>query len=94
MINTDFEEEILRNLCEMAKENEPFLNILQYLISSFHLNKYSRIKAIRYFRIAFQIDLKYAKALGAWDFFDGGTWNIDEVEKLLKPLIEETVKEL
>ena len=93
-MNTDLNEEILNNLRKIAKENESFSNILQYLVSSLHINKYSRITAIRYFRTAFQIDLKYAKDLGAWDFFEGGTWSIEQIESDLKPLIDKAIKKL
>ena len=59
-----------------------------YLISSLGLDRDSRLIVITYFKEAFSLKLGDIMPIGAWDFFDGGSWSIAEIEREISPLIQ------
>jgi len=81
---------IIRKMQNLAKGGNSVEDILNYLIETLKLDGGSRLIVITYFKEAFSIKLGDIMPIGAWEFFDGGSYNITEIEKEIKPLIDKT----
>ena len=82
---------IVKGLRHYAKENKTIEEMLYYLIEELDLDSNSRIIIFIYFREAFGISLSNIKKIGAWEFFEGGTWHIRDVEEEIWPLIKSSL---
>ncbi len=80
-------EEMIHKLRYFAKNNSSVVEMAQYLIQASGLGKGSRLTVTAYFKEAFCLELKDISQLGAWNFFEGGTWSDEKIENELKPII-------
>ncbi|WP_044640134.1 hypothetical protein [Risungbinella massiliensis] len=86
--------EIIDHLRQLARNGKSVEEMLRYLIGVLQLTKDSRLIVILYFKEAFLLRLGDISKLGAWNFFEGGTWDIEMIEDEIKPLINKGLKSL
>ncbi|MCP4353931.1 MAG: hypothetical protein GY795_51450 [Desulfobacterales bacterium] len=80
-------EELIHKLRCFAKNNSSVTEMARYLIQASDLGKESRLIVTAYFREAFCLELKDISQLGAWNFFEGGTWSDEKIESEIRPII-------
>jgi len=80
--------ELVFRIREMARSGHNTISILKFLVEELNLNENSRMIMIIYFQEAFALRLSEAKHVGAWEFFNGGTWNSEMMEAEFGPLLE------
>ena len=88
-MDSELNAELIAEMKEMLSEGKSVSVILLFLKDTLSLTEHSRLLAIRYFYEAFSIELRDAKMIGSWDFFDGGNWDILEVEEQVFPLLDQ-----
>ena len=79
--------ELLEELRVRIQNRESVVQTMRFLIQRLHLGPGSRLVVIGYFRAAFSIQLSAASKLGAWQFFDGGSWSDEMIEAEMMPLL-------
>jgi hypothetical protein len=88
----DVDEKTVKELRCVFIKHASIIDVLKFLVEKHGLNKHSRLIVIKYIREAFLLKLGEASSVGAWDFFEGGTWTDDEIEEELNPGIMESQK--
>ncbi len=77
---SDLDKKLIIKLRNVFKEKRTIIAVLNYLIDKLHLENDSRLIVIIYVQKAFLLNVGDAKSVGAWEFFDGGTWSNEEIE--------------
>lgn len=88
-MNENYDLKAINHLRELAQSNQSVIEMLEYLIDTLSLNHNSRLIAIAYFKEAFSLNLSDAAQIGAWEFFDGGTWGSNSIEQEIGPLVKD-----
>lgn len=88
----NFDEELYEHLREMARKDGSFHDILDFLIKEQKFDNKSRIYFIRTLKEAFNLKMRDAMVIGAWDYFYDGTRSIDNLEMEIGPLIKAALK--
>lgn len=82
-------QDLVIQMRQMAESNGyQVIPILEFLVNELKLTKNARLPVISYLREAFSLELKDAVEIGAWIFFEGGTWGSEKVEARFGPLIK------
>lgn len=68
--------------------------MLQYLIERLGLCEKNRVLFIAYFQKSFNINMRDAIKIGAWNYFEGGTWDIQDVEREVQPAIKNAISKM
>lgn len=89
-MNVDLQKNIINNLQNFAKKNKLVTEMAYYVINELNLDANSRLIVAAYFKDAFTLELKEISQIGAWNFFEGGTWDDEKIEEVLKPLIKKS----
>jgi len=79
--------EVLEKLREKIRKGESVVEAMRFLIKYLKLGPESRLIVIIYFRTAFGMELRDASQLGAWEFFDGGSWSDEAIITAITPLL-------
>lgn len=80
--------DLILRLRNMAMKGASACDMIVAINDSHRGNQQLQILTIAYFRKAFGLPLRDLMPIGAWSFFDGGTWSREEVENYIMPLIE------
>lgn len=85
----NYDEELIAKMREMKKNRHSITAIIEFLVESLELKEENaRLTAIMYFREAFSLRLKDAMQIGSWEFFEGGNWDAEMMEREIAPLLK------
>lgn len=76
----------IQKMHNLRDEGSSIANIVQFLVDDLKMEN-PRLVVIRYFQLAFNMDIKDAMQVGSWKHFEGGSWSDDMLEEILAPMI-------
>ncbi len=63
------------------------VEVMRFLIERLRLGPESWFTVFLHFRVAFDIEVEHAKKLGAWEFFNKGTWSEKAINDEITPTL-------